>query len=189
MNLKVRPTHLEGVLILEPRVFCDPRGFFLESYSARDFQTLGITNNWVQDNHSRSQKGTLRGLHFQREHPQAKLCRVARGRVLDVAVDIQPHSPTFGQHVAVELSEENGMMLLVPRGMAHGFLVLSDEVDFLYKCDEFYFPTDQGELRFDDPYVGIDWPIAQLGMEPIMSPKDANAPTWNELFASTRSGE
>lgn len=182
MNLKISTTEIEGVLVLEPRVFQDPRGFFLESYSARDFQTLGIENQWVQDNHSRSQKGTLRGLHFQIEHPQAKLCRVARGRVLDVAVDIRPDSPTLGQHVAVELSDENGKMMLVPRGLAHGFLVLSEEADFLYKCDEFYFPTDQGELRFDDPHVHVQWSLDELGMAPILSDKDRLAPTWKELF-------
>lgn len=184
MNLKLSKTSIEGVVILEPRVFPDARGFFLESFSARDFQTLGIHNTWVQDNHSRSQKGTLRGLHFQIEHPQAKLCRVARGRVLDVAVDIRPDSPTFGQHVALELSDENGKMLLVPRGMAHGFLVLSDDADFLYKCDEFYFPADQGELRFDDPQLNIGWPLDELGMEPILSNKDKAAPLWNELFGA-----
>ena len=186
MNLQLIETAIEGVVVLEPRVFRDARGFFLESYSARDFQTLGIENHWVQDNHSRSQKGTLRGLHFQVEHPQAKLCRVARGRVLDVAVDIRPDSRTFGQHVVVELNDENGKMLIVPRGMAHGFLVLSDEADFLYKCDDFYFPSDQGELRFDDPHVNIEWSLEELGMAPILSAKDEAAPTWNELFGATR---
>ncbi|BCM89546.1 dTDP-4-dehydrorhamnose 3,5-epimerase [Abditibacteriota bacterium] len=186
MNLQLHRTAIQGVVILQPRVFRDARGFFLESYSDRDFRALGIQNHWVQDNHSRSQKGTLRGLHFQVEHPQAKLCRVTRGRVLDVAVDIRPESPTFGQHVAVELNDENGYMLLVPRGMAHGFLVLSDEVDFLYKCDEFYFPSDQGELRFDDPHLNIAWPLAELNMAPILSPKDEAAPSWSELFPSTR---
>lgn len=182
MNLQLHKTDIEGVVLLEPRVFGDERGFFLESYSERDFLALGIHNHWVQDNHSRSQKGTLRGLHFQIEHPQAKLCRVARGRVLDVAVDIRPDSPTFGKHVAVELSDTNGHMLLVPRGMAHGFLVLSDEADFMYKCDEFYFPLDQGELRFDDPDIGIAWPLAELNMTPLLSPKDKAAPSWKELF-------
>ncbi len=182
MNLQLHRTAIEGVVILEPRVFRDARGFFLESYSDRDFRMLGIQNHWVQDNHSRSQKGTLRGLHFQIEHPQAKLCRVARGRVLDVAVDIRPDSPTFGQHVAVELNDENGHMLLVPRGMAHGFLVLSDEADFLYKCDELYFPNDQGELRYDDSHLNIAWPLEELNMAPLLSAKDAAAPLWNQLF-------
>ena len=182
MNLQLHQTDIEGVVLLEPRVFGDERGFFLESYSERDFRALGIHNHWVQDNHSRSQKGTLRGLHFQVENPQAKLCRVARGRVLDVAVDIRHASPTFGRHVAVELSDQNGHMLLVPRGMAHGFLVLSDEADFMYKCDEFYFPQDQGELRFDDPDIGIAWPLAELGVEPLLSPKDKAAPSWKQLF-------
>jgi len=182
MNLQLHPTAIEGVLILEPRVFRDPRGFFLESFSQRDFAELGIENTWVQDNHSRSTKGTLRGLHFQPQNPQAKLCRVARGRVWDVAVDIRPASPTFGQHVAVELSDENGRMLLVPRGLAHGFLVLSEEADFLYKCDEFYFPADQGYLRWDDPALGIAWPLE--GMEPILSARDEAAPLLEELFDS-----
>jgi len=180
MNLQLHPTAIEGVSILEPRVFHDPRGFFLESFSRRDFAELGIEISWVQDNHSRSTKGTLRGLHFQPQHPQAKLCRVARGRVWDVAVDIRPDSPTFGKHVAVELSDENGRMLLVPRGLAHGFLVLSEEADFLYKCDEFYFPADQGYLRWDDPALGIAWPLE--GMEPILSARDEAAPLLEELF-------
>lgn len=182
MNLQLHKTSIEGVVILQPRIFSDARGFFLESYSDRDFRALGIQNHWVQDNHSRSQKGTLRGLHFQIEHPQAKLCRVARGRVLDVAVDIRPTSPTFGQHVAVELSDENGQMLLVPRGMAHGFLVLSDEADFMYKCDEFYFPEDQGSIRFDDPTVNIAWPWEELNLHPILSAKDEIAPLWQDIF-------
>lgn len=186
MNLQLHKTTISGVVLLTPRVFRDARGFFLESYSDRDFRALGIENHWVQDNHSRSQKGTLRGLHFQVEHPQAKLCRVARGRVVDVVVDIRPDSPTFGQHVAAELSDENGHMLLAPRGMAHGFLVLSDEADFLYKCDEFYFPDDQGELRFDDPHLNIAWPLKELGLEPLLSDKDKAAPFWNELFSVTR---
>jgi len=186
MNLQLFLTAIEGVLLLEPRVFPDARGFFLESYSRRDFHALGIHNDWVQDNQSRSQKGTLRGLHFQPANPQAKLCRVSRGRVWDVAVDIRPDSPTFGQHYAAELSDENGRMLLVPRGMAHGFLVLSDEADFLYKCDEFYFPSDQGELRFDDPHLGIEWPLGELDGAPMLSPKDEAAPGWHDLFGVTR---
>ncbi len=186
MNLQLHLTDIEGVVILEPRVFADARGFFVESFSRRDFRELGLENDWVQDNHSRSQKGTLRGLHFQRDHPQAKLCRVARGRVWDVAVDIRPGSPTFGKHVGLELSDENGLMLLVPRGMAHGFLVLSDEADFLYKCDDFYYPSDQGELRYDDPHVGVKWPLEALGIAPILSRKDEAAPGWNELFGGAR---
>lgn len=183
MNLQLHLTTIEGVCVLEPRVFRDERGFFLESYSQRDFLELGLTNYWVQDNHSRSTKGTLRGLHFQPQHPQAKLCRVARGRVWDVAVDIRPDSPTFGNHVAVELSDQNGKMLLVPRGLAHGFLVLSEEADFLYKCDEFYFPNDQGHLKWDDEHLGIAWPLD--GMTPILSGKDEAAPTWDELFGDS----
>jgi len=180
--LQMLRTAIDGVVILEPRVFHDARGFFLESFSRRDFSALGLENTWVQDNHSRSTKGTLRGLHFQPQHPQAKLCRVARGRVWDVAVDIRPDSPTFGQHVAVELSDENGRMLLVPRGLAHGFLVLSDEADFLYKCDEFYFPADQGYLRWNDERLGIGWPLE--GITPMLSPRDEAAPSWDELFGA-----
>lgn len=183
MNLQLHLTAIEGVCVLEPRVFRDARGFFLESFSGRDFLELGLANQWVQDNHSRSTKGTLRGLHFQPQHPQAKLCRVARGRVWDVAVDIRPDSPTFGHHVAVELSDENGLMLLVPRGLAHGFLVLSEEADFLYKCDEFYFPDDQGHLKWDDEKLGIAWPLG--GRAPILSAKDVAAPSWQELFGTS----
>ena len=180
--MKIIETAIPGVLVLEPRVMRDERGFFLESYSARVFEELGLHANWVQDNHSRSQKNTLRGLHFQLLQPQAKLCRVARGRVLDVAVDVRVGSLHFGQHVAVELSDENAKMILVPRGFAHGFAVLSDEADFLYKCDDFYSgAADQCGIAFDDPDLGIQW---DLQGAPLVSAKDENAPRLKDLGAA-----
>lgn len=169
-------TALPGVVLLEPRVFPDARGFFMETYSARGFAALGIANAFVQDNHSKSGRGTLRGLHYQLEHPQAKLCRVVAGAVLDVAVDIRRGSPTFGQHVTALLSAENKRQLFVPRGFAHGFVVLSDETEFLYKCDDFYAPGDEYCIAWDDPQLGIDWELAKWGIPaPLLSPKDEAA--------------
>ncbi len=167
--MKKIDTKLSGVYILEPKVFGDERGFFFESYNQNKFKELGITNNFIQDNHSKSVKGTLRGLHYQIKYPQAKLCRVVQGEVLDVAVDIRHGSPTFGQHVAVVLSAENKKQILIPQGFAHGFVVLSDTAEFLYKCDEFYHPEDEGGVLWNDAALGIDW---GLNMEPILSGKD-----------------
>lgn len=180
--MKIIETAIPGVLVLEPRVMRDERGFFLESFSARTFEELELRAHWVQDNHSRSQKNTLRGLHFQLAQPQAKLCRVARGRVLDVAVDIRVGSPHFGQHVAVELSDENARMIWVPRGFAHGFAVLSDEADFLYKCDDFYSGAqDQCGIVWNDADLGIDWNLEGAA---IVSAKDENAPRLKDLSAA-----
>ncbi len=172
-------TELPGVLILEPQIFRDPRGFFLESYHLGKMSALGIPNSFVQDNHSRSVRGTVRGLHYQIGKPQAKLCRVVFGAVLDVVVDLRRGSPTFGRHVSVELSAENARMIFVPRGFAHGFAVLSESADFLYKCDEFYHgPADRGVV-WNDPDLQVHWPFH----EPLLSEKDARLPRLAEVPA------
>ena len=173
-------TNLPGVLILEPAVFHDERGFFLESYHHDELQKMGIKSTFVQDNHSRSRRGVLRGLHFQLNSPQAKLCRVARGKVLDVAVDIRTGSPTFGQWTSAILSDENHHMLFVPRGFAHGFYVLSEEVDFLYKCDDYYAPQDQCGIRWNDPKLGINWQIPDRE-NPIVNARDNAYLALNEI--------
>lgn len=173
-------TALEGVCILEPRVFGDDRGFFQESYNRKRFEKAGIPHTFVQDNHSRSAKGVLRGLHYQIGQPQAKLVRVVTGRVYDVAVDIRRGSPTFGQWAGAELSGENHRMLFAPEGFAHGFLVLSDRADFLYKCSDYYAPAQERSIRWDDPDIGIDWPLPD-GMEPILSEKDAGSPLLQDV--------
>ncbi|MBE6461383.1 MAG: dTDP-4-dehydrorhamnose 3,5-epimerase [Alphaproteobacteria bacterium] len=153
-------TELDGVVIVEPRVFEDARGYFFESYNEAEFVANGITNKFVQDNQSKSSYGVVRGLHCQLgEHAQAKLVRVLQGKVLDVAVDIRPGSPTFGKHVAVELSDENKRQLFIPRGFLHGFSVLSDEAVFAYKCDNLYCKDAEFGIRFDDPEIGIDWKV------------------------------
>lgn len=173
-------TDIEGVVILEPRVFGDSRGYFFESFSQRDFDREVGHVEFVQDNESRSHRGVLRGLHFQKgEHAQAKLVRVSRGRVLDVAVDIRPGSPTYGKYVAVELSEDNKRQFFIPRGMAHGFAVLSDIAVFQYKCDNYYCPESEGGILWNDPDLAIDW---QLPSEEIqLSEKDKLHPTLKEL--------
>jgi dTDP-4-dehydrorhamnose 3,5-epimerase len=164
-------TSLPGVLILEPRVFGDERGFFMETWNAAAFADAGLDLAFVQDNHSRSQKGVLRGLHFQNPGPQGKLVRVANGAVFDVAVDLRQSSPNFGQWVGVELSAQNKRMLWVPEGFAHGFLTLEDDTDFLYKCTAPYTPGSEFTLAWNDPAVGITWPVD--GLEPLISAKDA----------------
>lgn len=169
--MKVTETVLPGVLIIEPRVFGDARGFFMETWNSAAFCNAGLDHAFVQDNHSRSQRGVLRGLHFQNPQPQGKLVRVTRGAVFDVAVDLRKTSPTFGQWTGVELSAENKRMFWVPEGFAHGFLTLEDETDFLYKCTAPYAPQHEQSLAWDDPTVGIEWPLG--GLEPILSAKDA----------------
>ena len=176
--MKVLETVLPGVLIIEPKVFGDARGFFLESYQAERYRQLGIAHTFVQDNHSRSARGVLRGLHFQRSRPQGKLVSVSRGSVYDVAVDINPASPTCGQFVAVELNDENHRQLWIPPGYAHGFCVLSDIADFQYKCTDYYIPEDKGGLLWNDPQVNIPWPIEQ----PLLSAKDQRNPTLAQLL-------
>jgi dTDP-4-dehydrorhamnose 3,5-epimerase len=172
--MNVIETALPGVMLIEPKVFGDDRGFFLESWNAAAFAAAGLDIAFVQDNHSRSARGVLRGLHYQLGTPQGKLVRVTSGAVFDVAVDIRRSSPHFGQWVGYELSDANKRMLYVPPGFAHGFLVLSDTADFLYKCTTLYNPpTDRG-IRFDDPAIGIAWP--DVGIAPMLSGKDAVAP-------------
>lgn len=158
--MEVIKTDIEGVVIIEPRLFRDDRGYFFESFSAREFTEKVRPVDFVQDNESKSSYGVLRGLHFQKPpYAQSKLVRVIRGAVLDVAVDIRKGSPTFGRHVAVELTEDNHRQFFIPRGFAHGFSVLTDEVVFQYKCDNFYAPQSEGALAWDDPDLGIDWRI------------------------------
>jgi dTDP-4-dehydrorhamnose 3,5-epimerase len=174
-----KETLISGVLIYEPRVFHDDRGYFFESYSTRHWQEAGLDVHFVQDNQARSTRGVLRGLHYQvGADAQAKLVRVVEGSVLDVAVDLRPGSPTFGQHIAVELSAENKRQLFVPRGFAHGYLVLSETAEFSYKCDNFYAKHAEGGLRFDCPHVNIDWgmPTSEL----LVSEKDLVLPFLGE---------
>ena len=172
-------TPIEGLYIIEPRVFPDERGFFMESYNKRKFEEIGLTMDFVQDNHSRSRRGVLRGLHFQLLHPQGKLVRVTRGEVFDVVVDIRKGSLTFGKWYGLILSEENKKMFYIPEGFAHGFLVLSDEADFLYKCTDYYYPDEDDGIIWNDPDIGIDWPLD--GIEPILSEKDRKRPRLKEL--------
>ena len=162
---------IDGPLILEPKVFGDERGFFLESWNATSFAEIGLDVTFVQDNHSRSQKGVLRGMHFQNPAPQGKLVRVVRGAVFDAIVDLRRSSATFGQWTGVMLSAENKRMFWVPEGFAHGFLTLEDDTDFLYKCTSAYLPQNEHSLAWDDPDVGIEWPLK--GIEPKLSGKDA----------------
>jgi dTDP-4-dehydrorhamnose 3,5-epimerase len=176
------PTAIPDVLVVEPAVFGDARGFFMETYNERDFYEAGITAAFVQDNQSASERGVLRGMHFQKRFPQAKLVRVIRGEVFDVAVDIRPQSPAFGAWVGVVLSEENKKQLYLPRGLAHGFLVLSDRAEFVYKCDEFYHPEDEGGLAWDDPTVGIEWPLP-ASFAPLLSEKDRRNPGFEQFSA------
>ncbi len=175
--MNVIETKLPGVLIIEPKVFGDHRGFFLETYHEPRYQQIGIAERFVQDNHSRSTQGVLRGLHFQRTKPQGKLVRVSQGEVYDVAVDIDMNSPTYGEYVGVTLSAENHRQFYVPPGYAHGFLVLSDVADFQYKCTEIYAPEDEGGIIWNDPDIGIDWPIAS----PQLSEKDLALPRLKDL--------
>ena len=175
------PTGLNGPVIIKPKVFGDSRGFFMETFSLRDFEAHVSPVHFVQDNESYSaRRGVLRGMHFQKgDAAQAKLVRVSRGRVLDVAVDIRPGSPTYGRWVKVEISAEEKNMFYIPRGFAHGFLVLEDDTLFEYKCDNYYSPADEGSFRWDDPQVGIDWGIP--AEELILSDKDKIAPPFASL--------
>ena len=169
--MNVIETEIPGLLIIEPRVFGDERGFFMETWNEASFKEAGLDLSFVQDNHSRSQKGVLRGLHFQNPGPQGKLVRVTKGAVFDVAVDLRRSSEHFGKWVGVELSAANKRMFWVPEGFAHGFLTLEDDTDFLYKCTAPYAPASEHTLAWDDPAVGIEWPVADL--DPIISEKDA----------------
>lgn len=176
--LSFEKTKIKDVYIITPKVFGDDRGYFMETFSEKDFESEGLNYKFVQDNQSSSKKGVLRGLHFQKSHPQAKLVRVLKGEVYDVAVDLRKDSKTYGEYVGVLLSAENKKQLLVPRGFAHGFLVVSDSAEFAYKCDEFYHPEDEGGIRFDDPAINIAWP--KIDSEFVLSEKDKLHPTLKE---------
>ncbi len=168
--MKLIPTKIADLVIIEPKVFGDDRGFFMESWNRKVFADLGLDLDFVQDNHSRSARGVLRGLHFQQPNPQGKLVRVASGRVWDVAVDLRRSSPTYGQWAGVELSAANKRMFWVPPGFAHGFVSLEDGSDFIYKCTAFYDPASEHSLLWNDPALGIEWPLD--GIEPQLSAKD-----------------
>lgn len=178
--MKVFKTEIDGVFIIEPVVFEDERGYFFESYNQEDLKKQGIDYNFIQDNQSKSRYGTVRGIHFQKgEYAQAKLVRVLEGKVLDVAVDLRHGSPTFGKHVAVELSAENRRQLMIPRGFGHGFSVLSETAVFAYKCDNVYNKASEGGLRYNDPALGIDWKID--ADKAILSEKDKVNPLLEEI--------
>lgn len=175
--MKFVETPLQDVVVVEPRVFGDERGFFQETWNEQVFREAGYDIKFVQDNHSRSGKGILRGLHYQLEHTQGKLVRVTAGEVYDVAVDLRRNSPTLGQWYGVSLSAENHKMLWVPPGFAHGFYVTSDYADFLYKCTDFYHPASEQTLAWDDPEVGVEWPLP-TGEPPLLSDKDQHGLSW-----------
>jgi dTDP-4-dehydrorhamnose 3,5-epimerase len=177
--MQLEPTRLPEVVLIKPRVFGDARGFFFETWQAQEFAMAGIAMPFVQDNHSHSTLHTLRGLHFQVERPQGKLVRVTRGKVFDVAVDIRRSSPRFGQWAGVVLSDANHHMLWVPPGFAHGYLALSEEIDFLYKCTDYYAPQHERAIRWNDPQLGVEWPLP-AGVAPILSAKDALAPLFGQ---------
>ena len=175
-KIKVTPCEtegkvIEGLYVIEPTVFRDERGYFMETYNQNDFKEAGLNMVFVQDNQSMSVKGVLRGLHYQKQYPQGKLVRAVRGTVFDVAVDLRTHSETYGKWYGVELSAENKKQFYIPEGFAHGFLVLSDEAEFAYKCTDFYHPNDEGGIIWNDPEIGVEWPIPE-GMELTISEKD-----------------
>lgn len=178
--MEIERTGIDGVIIVKPQVHGDARGFFVETWQQERYAAVGIDLPFVQDNHSRSARGILRGMHFQRKHPQGKLVYVSLGTIFDVVVDIRPQSPTFGQWIGVTLDAAQQHQLWVPPGMAHGFLALSDAVHLHYKCTDFYRPEDEGSLRWDDPDIAIAWPCA----DPVLSGKDAAAPLWREVKRS-----
>jgi dTDP-4-dehydrorhamnose 3,5-epimerase len=176
--MKATPTAIPEVMVIEPKVFGDSRGFFFESFNQRAFnEATGLEVQFVQDNHSRSAKGVLRGLHYQIEQPQGKLVRVVRGAVFDVAVDIRKHAPTFGKWVGMELTEDNHKQLWVPPGFAHGFVVLSESADFLYKTTDYYAPANERCIAWDDPTIAVQWPLGTL---PVLSGKDRQGKSFSE---------
>ena len=177
-KFKFQETEIEGVFIIEPTVFGDDRGYFMETYHEREFREAGIDANFVQDNQSKSRKGVLRGLHYQKQYPQAKLVRVLSGEVFDVAVDVREGSKTYGKWVGVVLTGENKKQMFIPKGLAHGFLVLSETAEFSYKCDDFYHPEDEVGIRWDDPTLAVEWP--QTGIAPILSQKDLSYSFWKK---------
>ena len=170
-KITVTPCDIEGLYVIEPTVFKDERGYFVETYNQNDMKEAGLDMVFVQDNQSMSTRGVLRGLHFQKQFPQGKLVRVVRGKVFDVAVDLRSDSKTYGKWFGVELSAENMKQFYIPEGFAHGFLVLSDEAEFCYKCTDFYHPGDEGGLAWNDPEIGVEWPIEE-GVDLIISEKD-----------------
>lgn len=176
-KINVTKCNIEGLYVIEPAVFKDERGYFTETYNQRDMAANGLNMEFVQDNQSMSVKGVLRGLHFQKEHPQGKLVRVIRGSVFDVAVDLRKGSSTYGQWFGIELTAENKKQFYISEGFAHGFVVLSDEAEFCYKVTDFYHPGDEGGIAWNDPEIGIDWPISE-DMQLILSEKDQN---WKPL--------
>ena len=170
-KITVTPCDIEGLYVIEPTVFKDERGYFVETYNQNDMKETGLDMVFVQDNQSMSTRGVLRGLHFQKQFPQGKLVRVVRGKVFDVAVDLRSDSKTYGKWFGVELSAENMKQFYIPEGFAHGFLVLSDEAEFCYKCTDFYHPGDEGGLAWNDPEIGVEWPLEE-GVDLIISEKD-----------------
>jgi len=170
-KFKAIQTGIEGLLIIEPTVFGDSRGYFMETWNEKDFEEIGISASFVQDNQSKSVKNVLRGLHFQVKNPQGKIVRVVSGEVFDVAVDIRDNSPTFGKWHGELLSEENKKQFYIPEGFAHGFFVISETAEFVYKCTRFYDPADESGILWNDPHIGIEWPL-EPGSEPVMSEKD-----------------
>lgn len=182
--MKATRLSIPEVVLIEPKVFGDARGFFFESFNQKAFnEATGTNHQFVQDNHSRSSRGVLRGLHYQIQQPQGKLVRVARGAVFDVAVDIRGSSPTFGQWVGAELTEDNQHQLWVPPGFAHGFVVLSESADFLYKTTDYYAPQHERSIAWNDPSIGISWPALAQGQQPLLSAKDSAAPLLASLGA------
>lgn len=179
-KFKAIPTGLDGLIIIEPTVFGDDRGYFIETWNQKDFEEIGITASFVQDNQSKSKSGVLRGLHFQKESPQGKLVRVISGEVYDVAVDLRENSVTFGKWYGVVLSADNKRQFYVPEGFAHGFLVTSEAAEFVYKCTRFYDPADEGGLLWNDPKIGVEWPL-ESGLTPILSDKDQVYPGISDL--------
>ena len=180
-KIKVTTGGIKGLYVIEPTVFPDERGYFMETYNLNDFKEAGLDMVFVQDNQSMSKKGVLRGLHFQKQFPQGKLVRAVRGTVFDVAVDLRADSETYGKWFGVELSAENKKQFYISPGFAHGFLVLSDEAEFAYKCTDFYHPGDEGGVAWNDPDIGVEWPIEE-GMELIISEKDQKWKGLKETF-------
>ena len=180
-KIKVTPCDIKGLYVIEPTVFKDERGYFMETYNQNDFHEAGLDMVFVQDNQSMSVKGVLRGLHYQKQYPQGKLVRAVRGTVFDVAVDLRTGSETYGKWCGVVLSAENKKQFYIPEGFAHGFLVLSDEAEFVYKCTDFYHPGDEGGMAWNDPEIGVEWPIEE-GMELIISEKDQKWGGFRDAF-------
>lgn len=191
MKFKKIGTPIPDLCIIEPTVFGDARGFFMESWNKREFEEIGIDCEFVQDNHSKSKRGVLRGLHFQTRYVQAKLVRCVKGKIFDVAVDLRKASPTFGEYFGLELSEDNKLMLFIPKYFAHGFLVLSDEAEVMYKADDYYDPQSDAGIIWNDKTLAIDWQLEKYGLKEetlIISEKDRNHPTF-EFYASKLKGK